>query len=140
MPCDFDEDAADNMRDRTRAPKWWPPDQRSCEDDDGDAVAPIVTSVFTQDVPINLFLPNGTLFIGNALALLIGAAVRMLSLYGGLVLWRSRGRMETTHVLIGTAESAAGMPAGTVLRLEWDSSPAWKLLGVHPLGLEPRTH
>ena len=103
MLCDFEEDAADHMRDRTRAPEWWPPDQRSCEDDDGDAVAPMVTSVFTQDVPINLFLPDGTLFIGNALILLIGTAVRILSLYGGLVLWRSRGRMERTHVLIWTA-------------------------------------
>ena len=85
-------------------------------------MAPIVTSAFIQDVPINLFLPDGTLFIGNVLALLIGAAVLILPLYAGLVLWRSRGRMETTHVLIGIAKSAAGMPAGSVLQLEWESS------------------
>ena len=103
-------------------------------------MAPIVTSAFIQDVPIAPFFPEGSLFVRNALALVIGAAVLILPLYAGLVLWRSRGRMETTHVLIGTAKNAAGMPAGTVLRLEWESSPAWKLPGVHPLGLEPRTH
>ena len=59
--------------------------------------------LFIQDVPINPVLPEGSLFIWNALALVIGAAVLILPLYAGLVLWRSRGRMETTHVLIWTA-------------------------------------
>ena len=83
MLCNSEENAADHKRDRTRTSECWLPDQRSCEDD--DAVTPIVTSAFIQDVPIAPFFPEGSLFVRNALALVIGAAVLILA--GG---WRRR--------------------------------------------------
>ena len=83
--------------------------------------------LFVQNVPIAPFFPEGSLLIWNALAVVIGAAVLILPLYAGLVLWRSRGRMETTHVLIWTA---------VIIFAPFIGSIAWLFLGRELHGLK----
>ena len=89
--------------------------------------------LFVQTVTTNSALPTGSLSLWHLLVIAIAAAL-ILPLYAGLILWRSRQRMETTHVILWIVVIVVAPYLGSIV---------WLVFGRQLHGIttpsEPRT-
>ena len=70
-----------------------------------------------QNLTINPELPIGSLVTWHLLVIGIAAAALILPIYAGLILWHSRDRMETTHVILRIAVIVMAPYIGSIVWL-----------------------
>ena len=81
-----------------------------------------------QNLTINPELPIGSLLTWHLQVIAIAAVALILPVYAGLILWRSRDRMETTHVILWIAVIVTAPYIGSIV---------WLLFGRQLHGITP---